>query len=419
MPYSSELKFAEKLLRSYFVPFRFCKHPMEEGFEPDFGLRKMIDPSFDYNRFFFKDLDKFSDNVIYRVRDAFECRYIFFLLPNREAIEFALLGPYCAADISADDISDIANIHGLPAIKAKELEKFYSKLTLIEDDRYILNVICTLGECMWGEIDSFTIQDADDFVTDDHIFNSAGVNNDSQEALISMKFIEERYAGEQRLIKAVASGQAHKAEMMISNIPVVKVERRSSDPLRDMKNYTVILNTLLRKAVESASVHPIHIDSLSSQYAKRIEAASSMSSLNKIQREMVKKYCQLVNNHSMKGYSALVRKIITRIDYDLTADLSLHTQAELLNVNSSYLSTLFKKETGVTLTEYVNKKRVEHAAYLLVNTNSQVQIIAQQCGIADVNYFTKTFKRYMGKTPKEYRDSLSDLHVVPKAYHLV
>ena len=118
---------------------------------------------------------------------------------------------------------------------------------------------------------------------------------------------------------------------------------------------------------------------------------------------MIYKYCDLVKKHSMKNYSMMVQKAITLIDSDLTADLSLHKQAELLNVNASYLSSLFKKETGVTLTEYVSKKRIDHAAFLLTSTNMQIQAIAQHCGIFDVNYFTKTFKKIIGCTPKEYR----------------
>ena len=114
----------------------------------------------------------------------------------------------------------------------------------------------------------------------------------------------------------------------------------------------------------------------------------------------------LVKNHSMKGYSLLIRKALTHIDSDLTADLSLKSLAELLGVNSSYLSTLFKKETGSTLTEYVNRKRVEHAIFLLNSTNLQIQEIAAACGIPDVNYFTKIFKKQVGNTPKEYREKI-------------
>lgn len=123
-----------------------------------------------------------------------------------------------------------------------------------------------------------------------------------------------------------------------------------------------------------------------------------------MQHEMVYAYSNLVKNHSMKNFSLLVQKVITLIDSDLTADLSLSTQANLLNVNASYLSALFKKETGSTLTEYVSKKRVEHASFLLASTSLQIQAIAQACGIYDVNYFTKMFKKITGKTPKEYRE---------------
>ena len=185
------------------------------------------------------------------------------------------------------------------------------------------------------------------------------------------------------------------------------MEKRSADPIRSLKNYTIILNTLLRKGAEAGSVHPLHIDSLSSRFARQIEQISTPENAVALQKEMVHKYCLLVKNHSMKGYSLLIQKVLVRIDSDLTADLSLKTQAALLNVNASYLSTLFKKGTGQTLTDYVNKKRVEHALFLLNSSSMQIQTIAQYCGIPDVNYFTKIFKKYVGKTPKEYRDGIS------------
>ena len=71
------------------------------------------------------------------------------------------------------------------------------------------------------------------------------------------------------------------------------------------------------------------------------------------------------------------------------------------------LSTLFKKEMGMRLTDYVNKKRIEHAVFLLNSTSMQIQNIAQYCGIPDVNYFTRILKKYMEKTPTEYRQELA------------
>ena len=56
----------------------------------------------------------------------------------------------------------------------------------------------------------------------------------------------------------------------------------------------------------------------------------------------------------------------------------------------------------------MNQKRIEHAVFLLNTSNLQIQMIAQYSGIADVNYFTKTFKKIIGITPKEYRDNISN-----------
>jgi len=60
-----------------------------------------------------------------------------------------------------------------------------------------------------------------------------------------------------------------------------------------------------------------------------------------------------------------------------------------------------------TVSEYVRYKRIEHAKYLLGTTHLQIQTVAQHCGIMDVQYFLKAFKKEVGKTPKEYREMIS------------
>ena len=99
-------------------------------------------------------------------------------------------------------------------------------------------------------------------------------------------------------------------------------------------------------------------------------------------------------------------KAITLIQYDLTADLGLKTIAQKLNVNSSYLSTLFRTECGCTLTEYVTRERIDRGIYLLQRTEKSVQEIAAECGIQDANYFIKLFKKLTGLTPGRYREQM-------------
>ena len=225
------------------------------------------------------------------------------------------------------------------------------------------------------------------------------------EPWLAVQFLERRYAVENELIDAVSKGLSHKAEMFFTNVkPENALESRLTDSLRNTKNYMIILNTLLRKAAEQGKVHPYHIDVVSSDFALRIEAIQNANECEDLLKYMVKKYCRLVNKHSQRNYSLLIQKVITQIETDISSDLGLNNLATIFDVNPSYLSSLFKKETGSTLTEYVNKMRVERAKELLVSTNIQIQNIAQRCGMLDVNYFTKTFKKYTDLTPKKYRE---------------
>ena len=321
--------------------------------------------------------------------------------------EFLLIGPYMLTELSREMILDIAERISFPQDQYRRIEQFYMGLPRILDESVLLSIVNSFGECIWGGIDNFRLQDMDSSGSVDFRTGEEKDGSMAEEPQQIMKILEERYEEENRLIRAVAKGQAHRAEAFMNGFAVQWMERRTPDRLRNAKNYLIILNTLLRKAVESADVHPIHIDEMSSQFARRIEQLTSEKGVIPLSREMVRKYCLLVTNHSMKDYSLLVRKVLTRIDMDLTADLSLKARAAELGVNASYLSTLFKKETGKTLTEYVNGKRIEQAVFLLNSTRLQIQTIAQRCGIPDVNYFTRLFKAAVGKTPKEYRDSIS------------
>ena len=168
-------------------------------------------------------------------------------------------------------------------------------------------------------------------------------------------------------------------------------------------NYCIIFNSLFRKAAESGKVHPIHINQLSTQFAYKIEACKSVEEVTNLTKEMIRKYCFLVKNHSMSNFSMIIQKTLTLINGDLSADLTLSALASELIVNASYLSTQFKKEVGQTITDYVTDKRIKHAILLLNSTDMQIASIAQICGIEDIQYFSKVFKKRIGYTPSEYR----------------
>lgn len=84
-------------------------------------------------------------------------------------------------------------------------------------------------------------------------------------------------------------------------------------------------------------------------------------------------------------------------------DISPQSLAELFHINVSYLSQLFKKESGITYTEYLTNLRIKHACRLLGTTDAKIADIAEKVGFRDYFYFTRVFKKVMDMSPSEYR----------------
>lgn len=101
-----------------------------------------------------------------------------------------------------------------------------------------------------------------------------------------------------------------------------------------------------------------------------------------------------------------VRKIIEKINQQYTEKISLQEFADEYNLSIGHLSTLIKKETGVSFSEYVTAKRMEDAKKLLRNEELSVDEIASRVGYNDYFYFTKAFKKYEGVSPSVYRKKI-------------
>lgn len=87
-------------------------------------------------------------------------------------------------------------------------------------------------------------------------------------------------------------------------------------------------------------------------------------------------------------------------------DLSVKTLAEWLRCSPDYLSHLFMQTTESTLSDYINRKRVEHAKVMLCNTTLNISEIAWASGYRDPGYFSRVFKKQTGASPGAYRKQL-------------
>lgn len=113
----------------------------------------------------------------------------------------------------------------------------------------------------------------------------------------------------------------------------------------------------------------------------------------------------LVKNEKNKKYNKITQKAINYINENLSdAELSLKTVASAVFVNESYLSRVFRQETGERLIEYITKKRIDLSKELLNTTDLKAYEIAEAVGINNAHYFSICFKKLVGMTVTEYKN---------------
>lgn len=350
-------------------------------------------------------LGALETKTVYKMKDSFGFSYIYLLLPDTEPDTVLFIGPYCSDTLSENKVIELEEKNGIQPKFHKMFADFCSSVPIISDQSHMLLVIDVFAERIWKTSGFSTV----DIEREKQLPVSPIDQSSDEDKLdnfrINMDVMERRYRYENELMRAVSLGQINKVNLLLESFSEESFEKRVSDPIRNLKNFSIIMNTLLRKAAESGGVHPVYLDRVSSSFAQKIEQIAYLSEGKGIAREMFQTYCRLVRKHSMKDFSPIVQKAIIFIESDLSANLTLSTIAEAQNVSGGYLSAIFKKETGKTITQWITEKRINHAIHLLSTTHLQIQNVALRCGIMDVQYFSKIFKRQVGKTPKEYRDS--------------
>lgn len=150
--------------------------------------------------------------------------------------------------------------------------------------------------------------------------------------------------------------------------------------------------------------HNIHTkDSTRSKFENILYVAEDIYEIEDMINSIVQEaFCDMETRRD-NSLQQIVEKVKDYIEQNLTENLTLAEVAKQVHISSSYLSKVFKDETGTNFNEYVTRARMKKAVDLLVNTDINVEAIAQAVGYNTVHYFIKKFKHTYGTTPKNYR----------------
>lgn len=136
-------------------------------------------------------------------------------------------------------------------------------------------------------------------------------------------------------------------------------------------------------------------------YYTRLGECCTLEQYKQLCKEFITKITEMLDTTG-KNKDYIVDYIKEYVEKHYSEDIYLELFAGRLNLTKEYISLYFKNKTGVNLSDYVSRYRVEKAIYLLKNTNERVQDIGEKVGL-NINTLIRAFKKYTGKTPNEYR----------------
>lgn len=178
----------------------------------------------------------------------------------------------------------------------------------------------------------------------------------------------------------------------------------AQDEVGNKKNWTIIgIGLLTRKAIELGLDSHIAF-TISDNYLRRIEEVKGIADMDMVSQECFRVLLSAIKTSTSSKYSRIMNNAITFIDRNLTFKFNLVDVSEHLHVSPSHLSRLFKKEMGLSFTDYVLEKRIEEAKRLLDHSTYSLADITGILNFSSKSYFINCFKKTVGQTPTEYRN---------------
>ena len=342
-------------------------------------------------------LKRHPANSFYYYINCFRQQYIAVGIWNQTTYNgFIMAGPFLSSVPGTDFLSSIISENKIPISEQTALQEFYESLSVVHNSASI-----SIGELLVNLCSNTFIEAK--LITSDPPPSSQ--SKESIKTLIdeNKHIIETVYRQEQEFMQAIMTGDKEKIQNIKVNIHDTYLENRVPEsPIRASKNLILVLNTLCRVAAKYGGVHPVYIHEISDKYAILIERAPNMPHLNKVVEVMLDEYCDLVKEYSTLHYSELVKKAVDYIRLNIDSPLTLQGIADAIHANPSHLSRKFKQETGQSVIDFINHKRVESAKIYLHNKQNSITDVAFIVGFNDVNYFSRVFKKFTSMTPSQY-----------------
>lgn len=138
-------------------------------------------------------------------------------------------------------------------------------------------------------------------------------------------------------------------------------------------------------------------------FDEKVDRTVTEDGLWKALEELLINCINIIGTELKRKQTKPIRMVKEYIEEHYNEPITLELVAERVNLSANYVSAIFRKEMGVTFSDYITAQRMDAATELLRKTDLSIGEIAEQIGYTDVKYFSKLCKKTLGMKPSEYR----------------
>lgn len=211
------------------------------------------------------------------------------------------------------------------------------------------------------------------------------------------------YTLEQKLLNEIKQGYLIQSRITLEEINALERPTLARDSIRSIKNSLIGSCTLFTRAAIEAGIDSEDAFDLSDVFIKHLEGIDKEFDLLEFEYEMLETFIKLVQNTVIFNYPFPISKIVKYIYENSTTKITVSHLAEMTHLSPDYLAKIFFKEVGISITDYIQKQKIEVAKNFLQYTEMKITDIATLLEYCNPGYFSSVFKHHTGHTPVSFR----------------
>ena len=341
--------------------------------------------------------DNCRQNTVYEYRDILGTCV---LLTVSDGTAF-VIGPFMRRDFSEKHLQELLMEYAIPASFIGSLKQYLSAFPIIAMTQALNTVFACLQSLsdVHKEISTIRIGSYDDVIKKTDLTYQDSLDYTS---------IYRRYEAENQFLRCIESGDTDNVMIAYQNMNLsgLSNNRYINAVYQEPAVGMGMLRALCRKAAENGGAPLVEINEITQRSVQRMVAHPDLSDMMGIMNDTIMELTAAVRDSKQqyRNYSPSIRKAAEYLRRNYSQKISLDDLAGHVGMSSAHLSRLFKKESGMTVTDYLSNLRCIEASRLLRESQHSIQDIAAYVGYLDNNYFVKVFKKQFGMTPSEYRN---------------